>query len=73
MKYRQIGEYFELDNPIETILANRGIKNIEQFLCPTADNEIHYSKLNNIHKAVETIIKHIEKGGELFIQVDSDP
>jgi hypothetical protein len=73
MKYQLIGENDFLNNPIETVLHNRGIQDIKKFLKPSRDNEIHYSKLININKALETIIRHIEKGGELFIQVDSDP
>ena len=72
MKYKLIGENNFLE-PVETVLENRGIKDIEAFLKPKAKDAIHYSKLNNIHKAVDLIIKHIEEGGELFIQVDSDP
>lgn len=72
MKYRLIGENNYMQ-PVDTILQNRGINDFEAFLKPKANCIIHYSKLNNINKAVETLIKHIEKGGELFIQVDSDP
>lgn len=72
MNYKLIGENNFLD-PVETILKNRGIKDVEAFLKPKANKVIDYNKLNNIHKGVETLVKHIEEGGELFIQVDSDP
>lgn len=72
MNYKLIGEN-NFINPVETILRNRGIKDVEAFLKPKVKNTIHYSKLNNVSRGVETVIKHIEEGGELFIQVDSDP
>lgn len=72
LKYQLVGNnnYF---NPIEAVLENRGIKDIERFLKPSKEDTHHYSKLINIHRAVNVLIKKIEEGGELFVQVDSDP
>ncbi|MGG3890231.1 DHH family phosphoesterase [Metabacillus fastidiosus] len=72
MKYRLIGENNYL-NPIETALENREIDNVDRFLNPSEEDIIHYSNLINIGKAVDKLIHHIEKGGRIFIQVDSDP
>ncbi|MCA1027029.1 hypothetical protein LCM23_13085 [Cytobacillus kochii] len=72
MNYKLIGKN-NFTKPIDTILENRGIQDIKKFFKLSDEHIIHYSKLVNINKAVEKIVKHIEKGGELFVQVDSDP
>lgn len=72
MKYKLIGNN-NYSEPIDTVLSNRGIKNKKEFLNPTINNIIHHSKLINMNRAVECIIKHIKKGSKMFIQVDCDP
>lgn len=71
MKYELIGKN-NLFNPIETILQNRGIVDIQSFLNVNEECIIHWSKLININKAVECLLKHIENEDEIFIQYDSD-
>ncbi|AZV43584.1 hypothetical protein BAOM_2975 [Peribacillus asahii] len=71
MKYKLIGENHFM-NPIETILRNRGIDDIQSFLHTSEKDIIHWNKLRNIEKAVECMISHIEKKNKIFIQVDSD-
>lgn len=73
MKYELIGSNDYLINPIETILKNRGIHNIIEFLNVSEKHTNHWSLLKNIDKAVENLLIHIERGSKLFIQVDSDP
>jgi single-stranded-DNA-specific exonuclease len=56
-----------------TVLENRGIKDVERFLKPSASDIIHYSKLNNIDKAVGMFEKHKGDTSEFTVLVDSDP
>lgn len=71
MEYKLIGKNNYL-NPIETILKNRGIEDIQSFLNISEKNVIHWSKLKNIDKAVECLLKHIKNNSNIFVQVDSD-
>jgi single-stranded-DNA-specific exonuclease len=71
MKYELIGENNYL-NPIETVLKNRGIEDIQSFLHTSEKDVIHWSKLKNIDKAVECLLEHVKKGSKLFVQCDSD-
>ncbi|MGM7720652.1 DHH family phosphoesterase [Metabacillus sp. Hm71] len=72
MKYELIGKNDYFLNPIETILKNRGIEDIQSFLNISENNIIHWSKLHNIEKAIDCLLGHIEKGNKIFVQVDSD-
>lgn len=56
---------------IETVLANRGIEDVNQMLNPNVA-ESHYSLLNNVDKAVDTFIKHATQGSRILIIVDAD-
>lgn len=71
MKYQLIGKN-NFFNPIETILHNRGIEDIETFLNVSDKDVIHWSKLKNIDDAVNCLLSHIERGSKIFIQADSD-
>ena len=72
MKYELIGRNNFL-NPIETILYNRGINDVERYLNASAKDVIHHSKLKNIDKAVELLISKVKRGGlKVFVQVDAD-
>ncbi len=74
MKYELINkENNDYLNPLESVLKNRGIYDIKKFLKISTNVITHHSSLKNINRAVECLIHHIEKGGELFVQVDSDP
>lgn len=72
MNYELIGQNNFLE-PIQTILNNRGIEDIDKFL--NLDNSVinHWSKLKNINDAVECLLQHIKRGDKLYCQVDSDP
>jgi single-stranded-DNA-specific exonuclease len=72
IKYKLIGNN-TYENPIETILHNRGVNDKEKFLKPDKSVDIHYSKLKNIHRAAECLLQHIKKGDKAYIQADSDP
>lgn len=72
MKYQLIGSGDFLTNPIETVLQNRGIDDIQSFLHIDRSCVIHWSKLKNMKEAVECFLRHTEKDSNIFIQVDSD-
>lgn len=56
---------------IETVLANRGIEDVNQMLNPNV-SESHYSLLDNVDKAVDTFIKHATQGSRILVIVDAD-
>jgi single-stranded-DNA-specific exonuclease len=72
MRYEIIGKN-NLLAPLETVLRNRGIEDIQSFLHISPNVIIHWSKLINIDKAVVCFLKHIEKNNNIFLQVDADP
>lgn len=55
-----------------TTLANRNIKDVERFLNPSQMDEIHYSNLKNMDKAVKMFHKHKGNTSEFAVVVDSD-
>ncbi|MGV7065774.1 single-stranded-DNA-specific exonuclease RecJ [Bacillus velezensis] len=72
MAYKLIGNNDYNFNPLLTILKNRGIENPKSFIDVNQSAIIHFSKLNNIDKAVDCLIKHLENKNKIFVQVDSD-
>lgn len=72
MQFKLIGKNDYLINPMETILHNRGIENVEEFLNVNQDHTYHYSKLKNIDKAIDCLLKHLQNNNIIFIQVDAD-
>lgn len=54
------------------IFENRGITDFKKYTHLTDDVLIPYEKLNNITKAVETFVKHIERRSKISIVVDCD-
>jgi single-stranded-DNA-specific exonuclease len=72
MKFELIGKNNYL-KPIETVLTNRGIEDIQSFLSVSQKDTIHWSKLKNINEAVDCLLQHIKKESKVFVQVDSDP
>jgi single-stranded-DNA-specific exonuclease len=71
MRYELIGKNNILE-PIDTVLKNRGIEEIQSFLHTSNKDVIHWSKLKNINEAVECLTKHIENKSKIFVQCDSD-
>ncbi|MGG0667860.1 DHH family phosphoesterase [Lederbergia citrisecunda] len=55
-----------------TVLDNRGIKDAERFLKPSASDVIHYSNLKNIERAVELFIRHTGRNSTIVVLIDSD-
>ena len=55
-----------------TVLKNRGIENIEEFLAVDKEHCLNYELLDNISEAVECMARHIENNSNIHIVVDSD-
>ncbi|MED0754684.1 single-stranded-DNA-specific exonuclease RecJ [Bacillus amyloliquefaciens] len=72
MAYKLIGNNDYNFNPLFTILKNRGIENPQSFIDVNQSSVIHFSKLDNIDKASNCLIKHLENKNKIFVQVDSD-
>ncbi|AZJ44225.1 single-stranded-DNA-specific exonuclease RecJ [Bacillus velezensis] len=72
MAYKLIGNNDYNFNPLSTILKNRGIENPKSFIDVSQSSVIHFSKLDNIDKASDCLIKHLENKNKIFVQVDSD-
>lgn len=72
MRYKLIGENDFFVNPVQTILKNRGIEDMESFLNLDASVTDHWSKLKNIKGAAECLIEHVKRKSQVFIQVDPD-
>jgi len=70
MQFRLSGKNDYLINPVETVLKNRGIDNIEEFLNVNQKHTFHYSLLKNIGKAVECLLSHLQNDNVIFIQID---
>lgn len=73
MRYKLIGSNDYLIEPIKTVLENRGVKNIKNFLKVDQNVINHWNLLKNINEAVECFLQHIKKESKIFVQVDSDP
>lgn len=61
-----------IDDIQTTILNNRNIFNIDEFLNINKSNCLNYNLLDNINEAVECLIKHIEINNKICIIVDCD-
>ncbi|PPB12934.1 DHH family phosphoesterase [Brevibacillus laterosporus] len=72
MKYKLIGNNDYFFNPIETILHNRGIANIKEFLKLNESVIYDWKLLNNIEKAALTTISMIQSNKKAWIQADAD-
>ena len=73
MQYKLIGMKNDyLINPMQVILNNRGIENIDEFLNVNKSHTYHYSLLKNIDKAVDLLLTHLNKQDIIYLQVDSD-
>jgi single-stranded-DNA-specific exonuclease len=73
LKYKLIdGSLNDIYNPKETILLNRGIENYEEYLSLDDSVLYHWNLLDNMEKAVQCLLRHIENGDEIHIIVDAD-
>lgn len=73
MQYKLINNSLnDIYNPKETVLRNRGIKNVDTYLNLDDSVLIHFSELDNINEAVQCLLKHLENDSEIHIINDSD-
>lgn len=70
-KYEVLGQV-RFGNELEDILRLKGVTNIKSFLNPTVENTESELLLNNIEKARDVLIKHIEKNSKIDLVVDCD-
>lgn len=74
MNYSLISQsnYF-IDNLLDVVMRNRGIKCPDKIKNPSAKDVIHYSKLKNIDKLISVFDVYVQReSSELGIIVDSD-
>lgn len=73
MRYELIKDSLnDIDNPIETVLKNRGIKDIQQYLNLDESAVQDYNDLSNMHEAVECFIKHYNSQNKIIVMPDQD-
>ena len=74
MKYRIIEPKIPGLEPYKTVLTNRGLnlQDIDRYLKVTSDEYLDPALIANIKEGVTLLIKHIQAGHDIFIQVDSD-
>ncbi len=57
---------------LNTLLENRGVKDIDALLNVNKDNIHHWSELGNIYEGLEMYREHISKGNHIHIIQDAD-
>ena len=73
MKYELIqGSLNDLNNPIETVLKNRGIDDVKQYLSLKTASRETYQNLDYIQEAVELFDKHFQAKNPIGILMDND-
>lgn len=73
MRYELIeGSTNDLNNPIETVLFNRGVENYTKYLTLSENDIEPYDDLDNIDDAIECFAKHFENHDPIGILVDTD-
>ena len=70
-KYEVLGQV-RFGNELEDILKLKGITDINSFLNPTVENTESELLFNNIEKARDTLVEHIEKNSVIDLVVDCD-
>lgn len=70
-KYEVLGQV-RFGNELEDILKLKGITDIKSFLNPTIKNTESELLFNNIEKARDTLVEHIEKNSVIDLVVDCD-
>lgn len=73
MQYKLIdGSINDVANPIDTVLKNRGVKDIKKYLNLTCAEVQDYNDLDGMREAVECFIKHYEAQNKIIVLPDSD-
>ena len=73
MQYRLIDNSLnDINNPIETVLLNRGIKDIQTYINLNSSVVQGYENLDNMQEAVQCFLKHYETQNKIIVMPDSD-
>lgn len=73
MRYELIKDSLnDLNNPIETVLRNRGIDDVEGYLHLNESVVQSYNDLHNMNEAVQCFIKHFENKDKILVMPDED-
>lgn len=73
MKYELIPNSLnDITNPIETVLRNRGIEDIQQYLNLNESVVQDYNDLNNMQEAVQCFTRHYNAQNKIIVMPDSD-
>ena len=74
MKYKLRGNYStNPDKVLKEVLQDRGVKDIDNFLYPTAEKcELDPHQLINIDSAAERLLYHLRKNSDILFIVDCD-
>lgn len=73
MQYKLIDNSLnDVNNPIETVLLNRGIEDIKTYLNLNSSVVQGYDDLDNIQEAVQCFLKHYEAQNKIIVMPDSD-
>lgn len=75
MKYRLIENSMnDINHFVKTVLANRGIKDTEEFMRSNKEDleRNSFSDLNNIDKGIDVLFEHIEANDMISLVVDPD-
>jgi len=62
----------DISNILETVLHNRGIDNVHEFLNISKANQLDYALLDNMQSAVDCFMQNIEFENNVHIVVDPD-
>lgn len=71
LKYKLIGSN-DIQNPIKTVLNNRGIEDWSGYVGLNTINDEEYKGLDNINEAVQCFVSHVERGSDVGILFDTD-
>jgi len=63
---------YKSNNLLNDILKLKGVENPNKYLNLSRDDTYSYKNLDDIDKAVECLLRHIEEGNDIYIQVDND-
>lgn len=73
MKYKLIDNSLnDIYNPICTVIKNRGVADVEQYLHLNESVVQNYNDLHNMDEAVQCFIKHFENKDKILVMPDED-
>lgn len=73
MQYKLIqGSLNDINNPIETVLKNRGIEDTKKYLNLTENDIESWKDLDNIHEAFILFSRHFDESNQISILSDVD-